>query len=152
MFKASWMVWISVGILLAAESPADDAKTTDADSERVPLQMRTAIAADVEWEFSSLWQVRYPVELTTFPADWPGAMGEFDFQDTSMFGRVSQLRNFSLLTLAEFGQKRLFLGVNEDGLVGLHLGAISDKHDQRYLEVIRLPYLTELDPGDDVDQ
>jgi len=152
MFKASWMVLLSLVILFAAESRADDSDAIDADSEQIPLQMRTAIAADAEWEFSYLWQVRYPIGLTTFPEAWPGAMDEFDFQDTSMFGRVSQLRNLSLLTLAEFGQRRLFLGVNEDGLVGIHLGAFANKNDRRYLEVVRLPYLNELDTDSEVDQ
>ena len=93
MFKASWMVLLPIGILLAAESPAEDSIAAETGSEEIPLQTRIATTADAEWEFSYLWNVRYPVALTTFPEAWPGAMGEFDFQDTSIFGRYSQLRN-----------------------------------------------------------
>ena len=152
MFKTKWIVLLPLGILLAAESLADDSDTAAVDGEQIPRQMSTAIAADAERQFSYLWQMRYPVALTTFPEDWPATIDDFDFQDTSMYGRVSRLRNLSLLTLAEFGQRRLFLGVNEDGVVGVHLGAFSEKNDQRYLEVVRLPYLKELDTDGDVDQ
>ncbi len=63
--------------------------------------------------------------------------------------RVSKLRNLSLLTLAEVGQTRLFLGVNDDGLVGLHFNRFSRADDTRYLEAARMTYLkksTEVGP------
>jgi hypothetical protein len=52
----------------------------------------------------------------------------------------------SLLTLAEIGQTRLFLGVNDEGLLGLHFNALPRDGDERYLEVIRMPYLKEHEP------
>jgi hypothetical protein len=66
--------------------------------------------------------------------------------------RVSKLRNLSLLTLAEIGQTRLFLGVNDEGLVGLHFNALPRDSDGRYLEVVRMPYLKENEPDDEVRQ
>jgi len=152
MFKATWIVLLPIGILLAADCHADDSGTTDTDREQITPEKSVAMTASAEREFSYLWQTRYPVGLTTYSDDWPGTIGELEFQDTSIFGRFSQLRNLSFLTLAEFGQRRLFLGINEDGLVGVHLGAFSDQNDQRYLEVVRLPYLDELDTKDEVEQ
>ncbi len=152
MPKASWKALLLVSMLLAAVSLADDADGTDTDAEQLSLESRTTIASDPEWEFSYLWQLRYPGKLPAYPDDWPDPIDEFEFQDTSLYGRASQLRNVSFLTLAEFGQRRLFLGVNTDGFVGIHFSAFSSTNDLRYFEVIRLPYLKELDTDSDVDQ
>lgn len=152
MLKASWMALLPVSMLLAAASLADDADGTDTDVEQRPLESRTATVSDAEWQFSYLWHLRYPGTATTYPNSWIDPIAELEFQDSSMYGRVSQLHNLSLLTLAEFGQKRLFLGVNADGLIGIHLNAFSRNDDGRYLEVVRMPYLKELDTDSDADQ
>ncbi len=152
MLKASWMALLLVSMLIAVASLADDADGTDTDAEKMPLDSRTAIVSDAEWEFSLLWKLRYPVAATAFPNDWTDSMAELEFQDSSMYGRVSQLHNLSFLTLAEFGQRRLFLGVNAEGFVGIHFNAFSQKDDRRYLEVVRMPYLKELDTDSEVGQ
>ncbi len=152
MLKASWMALLPVSMLLTAASFADDADSTDTDAEQIPLESRLTIASDTEWEFSYLWHLRYRGAATVYPGDWTDPITELEFQDSSMYGRVSQLHNLSLLTLAEFGQKRLFLGVNADGLVGIHFNAFSRSDDRRYLEVARMPYLKELDTDSDVEQ
>ena len=53
------------------------------------------------------------------------AIAGLDFQDSSVYGRVSKLRNLSFLTLAEIGNERVFVGVNEDGLLGIHFNRFS---------------------------
>ena len=70
----------------------------------------------------------------------------------SALARVSRLRSLSLLTLAKIGQTRLFLGVNEEGLVGLHFIAFLRDGDERYLELVRMPYLKENEPDNEVEQ
>lgn len=62
------------------------------------------------------------------------------FQDSSTFGRASKLRSLSLLTLAQFRKSRLFLGVNNRGVLGLHFNE-AKRGDDRSLEVARMPYL-----------
>jgi hypothetical protein len=146
------MALLPVSMLLTAASLADDADSTDTDAEQIPLESRPTIASDTEWEFSYLWNLRYRGAATVYPGDWTDPITELDFQDSSMYGRVSQLHNFSLLTLAEFGQKRVFLGVNADGLVGIHFNAFSRNDDRRYLELVRMPYLEELNTDSEVDQ
>jgi hypothetical protein len=152
MLKANWMTLLPVSMLLAAASLADDAISTDTDPEPTPLDSRATTVTDAEREFSYLWQLRYPVATTAQPNDSSDSIASIEFQDTSMYGRVSQLRSLSFLTLAEFGQKRLFLGVNANGFVGIHFNAFSRADDQRYLEVARMPYLEVLDTSSDVDQ
>jgi hypothetical protein len=146
------MALLPVSMLLTAASLADDADGTDIDVQQIPLESRPTIAADKNWEFSYLWRLRYPGAATAYPDYWTDPITEFEFQDSSMYGRVSQLHNLSFLTLAEFGQKRVFLGVNADGLVGIHFNAFSRSDDRRYLEVARMPYLKKLDTDSDVEQ
>ena len=152
MLKASWMALLVFSMLLTAASLADDADGTASDVEQIPLELRPPKTSDNEWELSYLWHLRYPGAATAYPDYWTDPIADLEFQDSSMYGRVSQLHNLSLLTLAEFGQKRLFLGVNADGLVGIHFNAFSHKDDRRYLEVVRMPYLKELDPDSEVNQ
>ena len=152
MLKANWMTLLPASMLFAAASFADDANSIDTDAEPAPLESQATIATDAEREFSYLWQLRYPVATAAHTDDWPNSIANIKFQDTSMYGRVSQLRSLSFLTLAEFDGKRLFLGVNADGFVGVHFNAFSRADDQRYLEVARMPYLEVLDTSSDVAQ
>lgn len=94
---------------------------------------------------------RLVVPLTDFPLDanrigndsaWRTSLDDFEFEEGSALMRISKLRSLSLLTLGEFGKSRLFIGVNSDGFVGLHFNAVSREADQRYLEVVRMPYLS----------
>lgn len=152
MLKASWMALLPVSMLLAAASLADDADSTATDAKQIPLESRPTIKSEAEWEFSYLWHLRYPSAATTYPDYWTDSLVELEFHDSSMYGRVSQLHNVSFLTLAEFGQKRVFLGVNADGLVGIHFNEFFRNDDRRYFEVVRMPYLKELDADNDDDQ
>ena len=69
-----------------------------------------------------------------------------DFRDDSALARLGRIRNLSLLTLSETKRTRVFLGVNGDGLVGLHFVAIADNGADRYLSLARLPYLKKKTP------
>lgn len=152
MRKTSWMLLLSTGMLFAAEVIAEENDAADRDAEHTQLETRTATASETESQFSYLWQSRYPLKVIPYADDWQGPIGGLDFQDSSVHGRVSELRNLSLLTLAEIGRERLFLGINEDGLLGIHLNAFSNKNDRRYLEIVRLPYLNKPDTGSDAEQ
>ncbi len=152
MLKAGWMALLPFSMLLTAASLADDTDGTKTDVEQKPQELRNTIESGTQWEFSYLWHLRYPAAATTYPDYLKDPIVELEFQDSSMYGRVRQLHNLSLLTLAEFGQKRLFLGVNADGFVGIHFNAFSRNDDRRYLELVRMPYLKESDTGSDVDQ
>lgn len=52
--------------------------------------------------------------------DWMQAIDDLEFVDNSTYARIKRMREFSFLTLADSETSRLFLGVNSDGLVGLH--------------------------------
>jgi hypothetical protein len=146
MPKASWMMLLTIGMLLSASGSADDAKFSNTDSETLPEATLPLDGLHAELGHTSRWHSFDSVEAMAYSGDWPRAIADFDFQDDSALARVSKLRNLSLLTLVEIGQTRLFLGVNDEGLLGLHFNAFPRDGDGRYLEVVRMPYLKENEP------
>lgn len=65
----------------------------------------------------------------------------FDFDDKSALERLTKLRSLSLVTFAETNNTRLFLGINDDGLVGLHFNAFPRHGKDRHLSLWSLPYV-----------
>lgn len=152
MLKASWMALLAIGMLLSAAGFADDAKSSNTGGEPLPVVTLSVEALLAELGHASRWQLFHPVEAMASSDDWPRPIADFDFQDSNALARVSKLRSLSFLTLAEIGQTRLFLGVNDDGLVGLHFSASTRYGDERYLEVLRMPYLKENEPDSEVER
>ena len=141
MIKSSWMALLTIGLLWPAAGFADDVQSPKTDGEPllvVTLSVETMLA---ESAYPSRWRPSHPAEATAYSDGWLRPIVDFDFQDAGTLSRVSKLRGLSLLTLAEFGQTRLFLGVNEEGFVGLHFNVLPHYGSDRYLEVVRMPYL-----------
>lgn len=115
------------------------------------LLSAAAYADDVISEYSSRWQLTHPMETMAYADDWSQPMRDFEFQDSGILGRASKLRGLSFLTLAEVGRTRLFLGVNNKGLVGLHLRAFPSHSNGRYLELVRMPYLKSNKPDTETE-
>ena len=143
---------LTIGMLLSAAGYADDANLSNADGALLPevTPSMDSLHAEVTNKFRS--HLLYPVEAMAYLDDWPRPIANLEFRDDSVLARVSKLRNLSLLTLAEVGRTRLFLGVNDDGLVGLHFNLFSRAGDTRYLEVVRMPYLKKDEPDSKVEQ
>ncbi len=152
MLKASRMAQLIIGMLLSAAGFADDAKSSNTDGEPLPVVTLSVEKLLAEPEYASRWQLLHRVEAMAYADDWPRPIADFDFQDASALARVSKLRSLSLLTLAEIGQTRLFLGVDDDGFVGLHFCTLPRYGDERYLEVVRMPYLKKDEPDSEVEQ
>ncbi len=152
MLQASWMALLIIGMLLSAAGFADDAKSSNTDVEPLPVATLSVETLLAESGYAARWQLFHPVEAMAYSDDWPRPIAAFDFQEASALARVSKLPSVSLLTLAEIGQTRLFLGVNEKGLVGLHFIAFPYYGDERHLDVVRMPYLKENEPDSEVEQ
>lgn len=127
----------------ADESPADDEATT-ADSS-------AAAAALLEnfRRYSTRWQLRETDSTIAYGTDFSNPLLDVRFEDGSMISRFSRIRRLSLLTFAEVGDAQLYFGVNRDGLFGVHLGALSGSGGERQLEMARMPYLQDSEPGDE---
>lgn len=83
-----------------------------------------------------------------FPLGTTRPLFDFNFEDTNTLKQISKLRTLSFLTLADKGQLRFFLGVNADGLAGFHVTLFQRQDDGRILELLRMPYLSDIQTVD----
>jgi hypothetical protein len=134
-------VLLFVTSLLHTAALADDVAISVTNDDRVTVVPSSSSVKRPLPKRSSNWQLSRPVAAMAYSGESNAALADLNFQDPGAFARVSKLRQLSLLTLAEVGPARLFLGVNEKGLFGLHLGALPSLGSDRCLELARLPYL-----------
>ena len=151
MRNTSWMVHLTIGLLLSTAGFADEKDSSKIDNEQQPSVTLSLDALFAESPYESRWQLHHPLDAISYTSDWPQPIVDIDFQHDSALARVSRLRNLSLLTLAETGRARLFLGVNDDGLVGLHFIVVPIGGDERYLSLVRRPYLKKIEPENEVE-
>jgi hypothetical protein len=135
------MLLVIIGISYSGAGFADDAKPADSNDKVLSALTLSLEALPAEWNYAARWQPSPPIRTMAFSSDLSQPIPDFNFQDSGILASLGKLRGLSLLTVAEMGQSRLFLGVNEDGVVGLHLRAFRRYGDERYLEVVRMPYL-----------
>ena len=145
MIRVSWIALLVIGLLLTTAGLADAEKSSRkvADAPTAATLMTLQLLLRSEYAFSQPLSVRF--EPLVYSDDRPHSFSNLYFRDASIVGRVSKLRSLSLLTLAETRQARLFLGVNEDGLFGVHFRAFGSNRGDHYLEFGRLPYLKKND-------
>ena len=141
MLRAGRIVLIIVGILLSAAGLADGVQSFKADSYAVSTATSSIETLLAKLEHASPWRFVFPDNTVVYADDRTRPIANFRFEDASALARVGKLRSLSFLTLAETGRTRLYVGVNADGLLGLHLSAFRRDDDDRYLEVARMPYL-----------
>ena len=151
MNEARWVMLLTIGMLLSAAGYADDTKLSNAHGESLPGETRSIAALLAESAYASRWQLYHPLDAIAYSDDRERPIADINFRDGSALARISKLRNLSLLTLAEVGQTRLFLGVNDDGLVGLHFNLFSRTDNTRYLEAVRMPYLKKSIESDPIE-
>ncbi len=141
MQRFSWRVLVVIVLLGPAVVLADDAVTYLTDNQQADL---SALSSEMYWRepgYASYWQISALAEAAVEINEAAHPIASLDFRDPGAFARVSKVRELSLLTLAEVGATRLFFGVNNDGLFGIHLGALPPLGDERCVELVRMPYL-----------
>ena len=143
MFAMGRLALPLIGLLFACTAAADDLAAPQQADDAAAEDSPTLKQLLDESAYGARWRIPSQPDATRSAPQLVQPLNDFAFQDNSGLGRVRQMRNFSLLTLAQSGQARLFFGVNEDGLVGLHFRAISREDEGRYLEFARMPHLEE---------
>lgn len=151
MPEVRWMTLVMVGTLLSAASLADDARTQSAESDPSATAALSLDALYLESAYASRWQLSHPVTTMAYSDDQAQPISNLDFQDADTFSRVKKIRALSLLTLAEGKGTRLFFGVDKEGLVGIHFRGLPRDNDDRFFEVVRMPYLEKDQPDDEPD-
>jgi len=103
MQRAGLLSVFAIGLLMSAASYADDESAAVA-----PKTLDDYVDAAGELTFSN-----YYISDLAAP----------EFQDNSPLARIRRIRDLPLLTLSETHDSRMFLGVNRDGIFGIHLRA-----------------------------
>lgn len=138
---------LSTLLLLSAAVSADESEATYSAASLPLTSSLTATAFLDELGHSSLWRLPEPVDLIALADLQPHPLNELHFEDSDLVSRLSKLRGLSVLTMAEVGSARLFFGVNDEGLVGLHFNTDAGDPGDVHVEVLRMPYLK--DDSDD---
>ncbi|MDX1515501.1 MAG: hypothetical protein R3288_01605 [Woeseiaceae bacterium] len=126
--RRPWNLAVAGSLLLTcaaalAEEPA---------AEPVPAATLSAPTAEefidqLEYRFS--WQLdELDEDLLDIGTDSSSAMHPFRhiaFEEQTLLVRLGKLRGLSFLTVAEFEGSHLYIGVSDDGLVGLHFKNLS---------------------------
>lgn len=63
------------------------------------------------------------------------------FYDNSPYAQVSRIRSLSFLTLTNSGKSRWFLGINSDGIFGLHYRATAPHKSEVSADIVRQQYV-----------
>ena len=140
---AKQLAWTALlATCLTVPALAEDVAQPDADSAAESLSdvlPTTAYLSDWLLDNADLVTVGdYSTERVT-PFD-------VDFEGGSAIERLSRFRALSFVTFGEMQGARLFLGVNADGYLGLHLYATPKDDDDPSTGLIRMPYLDGRDP------
>lgn len=100
--------------------------------------------------YESRWRLSHPVDSATYTDEWPQADRSFDLvvDDGNSIMRVAKIRSLSILTLAGDDRSKWFLGINEDGFVGIHFRGFTRSGARRHLDVSRL-FSSKKDASDD---
>ena len=128
-----------VSILLAPVVSAEDESTTVTNDLATSASATNIWLTDLALVVQTQPQYISPSSLHLGASSTPTI--DLELEQVDALKRISRLRNLSLLTLANKGQLRFFLGVNDDGLVGLHITLLSRRDEGRIFEMLRMPYL-----------
>ena len=151
--SATGFILVVVGMLLSSAGLADDeaASVAEPNSSAPPSPSLEKLLE--ESGYAPRWRLTPPAATAPYTSEWHHPLADFEFQDSSGLARIARLRTLSFLTLSKSRQARLFFGVNEDGLVGLHYRAVSGNNDAHDPGRDRTPYFSdsptaaEADPG-----
>jgi hypothetical protein len=118
MAKNAWIALVLAVMAMASLCRADDeASATDVADDTPGVTTIDELLADTS--YAAIDYV--PTSLGVGPEGADVQRLDLELEDNSFFGRAQRERSLALLTLSNQGRSRLFFGVNEKGLFGLHL-------------------------------
>ena len=142
------IVFVNLGVLVSTIGWADEIGHTDI-GDRLPTAgyfLPIDRISEPQWRQPHAASEIVHSNFSTRP------LLDIEFRDSSALKQLSKLRNLSFVTLAQKWNSRLFLGVNEDGLAGLHITLLPRQDNDRILELARLPYLKERETDTNSEQ
>lgn len=106
----------------------------------------------LDYLYESRWHVSHALDTSTYLSELPepATSLDVDLDDGNAILRVTKIRSLSLLTLSGDDRAKWFLGINEDGLVGIHFRGFSRSSAKRHLDVASL--FSDRDEEEDDDE
>lgn len=138
MHGLRWKTLLCCALLLPVTAAADDAgEPESASSDASSTPDETAWSID---DFESRWRLSHALVSPAYTEYWPHSSTLFDVDvdsDDSIM-RVAKIRSLSLLTISGDERSKWFLGINENGLVGIHFRGFSRSSARQHLDVATL--------------
>jgi len=128
MFRIGRLSLLIIGTLLTPAGFADDEAASDAEANTSAPPPPSLEKLLEESAYASRWQLTPSTATLPYAGEGRRPMVDVEFQESSGFARITSQRSLTFLNFTNSGKTRLFLGVNEDGVVGLHYRAVS-RHD-----------------------
>ncbi len=90
--------------------------------------------------YESRWQLSHSLDTAAYLRELPEPSSSFILavDDDNSILRVTKIRSLSLLTLSGDEDAKWFLGINEDGLVGIHFRGFSRSGAKKHLDIASL--------------
>ncbi len=90
--------------------------------------------------YESRWQLSHSFDTAAYLRELPEPSSSFRLavDDDNSILRVTKIRSLSLLTLSGDEDAKWFLGINEDGLVGIHFRGFSRSGAKKHLDIASL--------------
>lgn len=90
--------------------------------------------------YESRWQLSHSLDAATYTSELsePSTSFDLDLDEGNSVLRVTKIRSLSLLTLSGDERAKWFLGINEDGFVGIHFRGFTRSGAKRHLDVASL--------------
>jgi hypothetical protein len=134
-FTLGTLVIVLAGITDVSSAIADE----ENDESPASLEALLATPSYSIYRYDSIRQLTLPEAVhSTAPAE-----PSVDFRDGSTLGRLKSIRQLSLLTITDNGKSRIYVGVSDEGVFGIHISFLNDRQNDRFAEVMRMPYLRE---------
>ena len=138
MHGLRWKTLLCCALLLPVTAAADD----DGKMESASTDT-SAAPAETTWSLSGLesrWRLSHALITPTYTDYWPrsSTLFDVDVESDNSIMRVAQIRSLSFLTISGDERSKWFLGINEDGLVGIHFRGFSRSGARRHLDVATL--------------
>lgn len=147
------VAWTGLAVtLIAVQALADEPRAnTEVAADREPVERLSELLPETTLLSDGLLDENDMAMIGPYSTRRVSAF-DVEFLEGSAIERLGRYRALSLVTFAEVRGARLFLGVNEDGLLGVHLNAASKPSEDRTAEVLRMPYLARPEPAANDDR
>ncbi len=139
MIRHAWIAVVIIAVVWTVGPRACLADDETVESERASDTSPGVTTIDELLAATSYEEIRFaPTTLGNGKQPTDDRRIVLDLEDNGLLGRLRRNRSLSFVTFSDQGKTRIFLGVNADGFVGIHLTGKSKGRSSAFIEN-RLP-------------